>query len=192
MHNLADHDLIESLRQGDLKAFDAIFAKYSSKVYGFAVKYLKSKEDAEEIVQDLFLRIWEKRDHLDKESSLQAYLFTITYHNICRTFRKRSYRDNLEKELVTTTAYTYNPDEKIDYESLMNQVNVLIDQLPPRQKIIFIKSRREGKNSREIAAEMNLVQGTVDNNISEALKFIRYHIKQESLALLLYFHIFLR
>lgn len=190
MHNLADHDLIESLRKGDLRAFDAIFTKYSSRIYGFALKYLKSKEEAEEIVQDLFLKIWEKRNHLDKESSLKAYLFTVTYHAICRSFRKRSYRENLEKELLNTSSLTHNPEENIDYESLLNRVNELIEQLPARQKIIFIKSRREGKNSREIAAEMNLAPGTVDNYISEALKFIRHHIKSESLALLLYFHLF--
>lgn len=192
MKEIADNDLIESLQNGDLRAFDALFAKYSGRVYGFAIKYLKSKEESEEIVQDLFLKIWEKRNDLDKDSCLKAYLFTVTYHSICRAFRKRSYQENLEKQLITSANGTYNLEERIDYESLLIHVNELIDKLPAKQKIIFIKSRREGKNSREIAAELNLVPGTVDNNISEALKFIRYHLSRESLSLMLFYHIFIR
>lgn len=191
MHRTSDQNLVESLQKGDLKAFDAIFKKYSQKVYRFAIKYLKSREEAEEIVQDLFLKIWENRSKLNKESSLKAYIFTISYHNICRVFRKRSYQESFVKEIISPANNTYDLEEQVHFESLEEQVNELIDKLPPKQKIIFIKSRGEGKNSREIAAEMNLAPGTVDNNISEALKFIRHHIKKDSFSFLLFYHIFI-
>lgn len=191
MHRTSDQNLVESLQKGDLKAFDAIFKKYSQKVYRFAIKYLKSREEAEEIVQDLFLKIWENRSKLNKESSLKAYIFTISYHNICRVFRKRSYQESFVKKIISPANNTYDLEEQVHFESLEEQVNELIDKLPPKQKIIFIKSRGEGKNSREIAAEMNLAPGTIDNNISEALKFIRHHIKKDSFSFLLFYHIFI-
>jgi RNA polymerase sigma-70 factor (family 1) len=187
----SDHELVESLQKGDLEAFDHIFRKYSTRLYGFAFKYLKSKEETEELVQDVFLKIWENRKNLKKESSLRAYLFTISYHNLCRFFRRRVYQERLAKEIYDPAAGSFNPDESIDYQSVLEQVDCIIEKLPAKQKEIFIKSRKEGKSTREIATEMNLVPGTVDNHISEALKFIRKNLGQ-NLPLLLFFSVFMQ
>lgn len=188
--NTSDHDLVESLQNGDLEAFDHIFRKYSNRLYGFAFKYLKSKEETEELVQDVFLKIWENRKNLKKEASLMAYLFTISYHNLCRFFRRRVYLEKLTKEISDSATGSFNPDERIDYQSVLAQVDHIIEKLPSRQKEIFIKSRKEGKSTREIAAELNLVPGTVDNHISEALKFIRKNLGH-NLPLLLFFSVFM-
>jgi RNA polymerase sigma-70 factor (family 1) len=187
----SDHDLVESLQNGDLEAFDFIFRKYSDRLYGFAFKYLKSKEDTEELVQEVFLKIWESRKTLKKESSFRAYLFTISYHDMCRFFRRRVYQERLAKELTSTENGSLSFDESIDYQSVLEQVDNLIEKLPPRQKEIFLKSRKEGKSTKEIAAELNLVPGTVDNHISEALKFIRKNLG-DNLPLLLFFSVFMQ
>jgi RNA polymerase sigma-70 factor (family 1) len=187
----SDYDLVECLQKGDVEAFDLIFKKYSSRLYGFALKYLKTKEETEELVQDVFLKIWQNRGNLKKESSLRAYLFTISYHNICRFFRRRVYQEKLAKELTAPDAMSFTIDESIDYQSVLEQIDLLIEKLPPRQKSIFIKSRKEGKSTKEIAVEMNLVPGTVDNQISEALKFIRKNMGK-NLTLLLFFFVFIK
>lgn len=186
----SDQNLVERLQKGDAEAFDLIFSRYSERLYGFAFKYLKSKEETEGLVQDVFLTIWENRKNLKKESSLKSYLFTISYHNICRIFRRKGYQKNLIRE-ISASDYSYSIDNKIDYQSALEQVNLLIEQMPPRQKTIFIKSRKEGKSTREIAEEMNLVPGTVDNLISMALKFLRERIG-DNLSLLLYFSFFIQ
>jgi RNA polymerase sigma-70 factor (ECF subfamily) len=80
--HISDRNLIASLQKGDLEAYDMIFNKYGNRLYGFALKYLKSEAEAEELVQDVFLKIWEDRKKLKGESSLQAYLFTLSYHNM--------------------------------------------------------------------------------------------------------------
>jgi RNA polymerase sigma-70 factor (family 1) len=190
-NNTSDHDLVDSLQKGDLEAFDLIFKKYSNRLYGFAFKYLKSKEETEELIQDVFLKIWENRKNLKKEASLRSYLFTISYHNLCRFFRRRVYQEKLAKEITDPATETLNPDESIDYQSVLEQVDQIIEKLPARQKEIFIKSRKEGKSTREIAAELNLVPGTVDNHISEALKFIRKNLGH-NLGLLLFFSVFMQ
>ncbi len=188
--NISDKELVEKLRKGDLEAFDAVFEKYSNRLFGFALKYLRSKEVAEGLVQDVFLKIWENRNTLKKDSSLKSYLFTIAYHNICKFFRKKQLQEKLEEKISLVSDISVDPEEQIDYQSTLEQIEKLIEKLPPKQKTIFLKSRKEGKSTREIAEEMHLAPGTVDNHISAALKFLRKHVSGNNLALLLFLTVF--
>jgi len=190
-HN-SDYELMDKLRNGDLEAFDQIFKKYSNRLFGFALSYLKSKEDTEGLVQDVFLKIWENRKNLKKESSLKSYLFTIAYHDMCRIFRKKQIHEKYKEEISIADNKTINMEEQLEYKAILEQVDKLVDKLPEKQKIIFIKSRKEGKSTHEIAEEMNLAPGTVDNQISATLKFLRKHISDNNLALLLFFAIYIQ
>ena len=87
--HVSDSELIERLCLSDIDAFDQIFDRYGGKLYGFTIRYLKSKEESEELVQDVFLKIWQNRKNLRKETYFKSYLFTITYHKICHILRKR-------------------------------------------------------------------------------------------------------
>lgn len=187
--HISDIDLVRCLQNEDLEAFDLIFRKYSKRLYAFALHYLKSNEEAEEIVQDVFLKIWENRKKLKHESSLKSYIFTIAYHEICKHFRKRVYNENLKKVISDSAIQTFSLDEQISYQSILEQIDTIINKLPPKQREAFIKSRKEGKSSREIAEELKLTPGTVDNLISDALKIIRKSISK-NLSLLLYFSVF--
>jgi RNA polymerase sigma-70 factor (ECF subfamily) len=189
--NISDEELVEKLRKGDLEAFDTLFEKYSNRLFGFAMKYLKSKEEAEGLVQDVFLKIWENRKKLKKESSLNSYLFTISYHNICKFFRNKQLQGKLKEEIGLASEISMDTEDQINYHSTLEEIEKLIEQLPPKQKVIFLKSRKEGKSTREIAEEMHLAPGTVDNHISAALKFIRKHISGSNLASSLFFTVFL-
>jgi len=186
-----DTELVEYLKQDYIEAYDLIFKRYGVRLFAFAMKYLKSREESEELVQEVFLKIWENRKNLKTEYCFKSYLFTLSYHQLCRFFRKRDYRFKLEKELSIRSTGSYTIGDRLDYQSVLEQVDLLIDKLPPRQKSIFVKSRKEGKTSREIAQEMNLVPGTVDNQISEALKFIRKNLDY-NLAYLLFISFFLQ
>ena len=185
--NTKDSQLVKAFQQGNVGAFDIIFKKYSNKLYGFALGYLKSKEEAEGLVQDTFLKIWENKRKLRAESSLKSYMFTIAYHLICRNFRSKKIHNVFLQEKDWVGTDILNLQERLEYKSLLEQVEKLIDALPERQKIIFLKSRKEGKSSKEIAEEMNLAPGTVDNNISAALKFLRSRIHPRELTLFLCF-----
>ncbi len=189
--NISDDELVEKLREGDIEAFDVVFEKYGDRLFGFAFQYLKSKEETEGLVQEVFLKIWEKRKTLKKDSSLKSYLFTITYHNICKFFRRKQLREKLNQEIGLVSDISMDTEEQIDYNSTLEQIEKLIEQLPPKQKVIFEKSRKEGKSTREIADEMHLAPGTVDNHISAVLKFLRKHISASNLALSLFLSVFL-
>ena len=182
-----DIELVKSLQKGDVEAFDLIYEKYSGKLYSFGLKYLRSASEAEELVQSVFLKIWENHKHLDKELSFKSYLFTIAYNDICKFFRKRNYIQKFITETMHENPGTSSESQEgIDYKSVLNRVQQIVDKLPERQKEIFRKSRLEGRPSKEIAAELKLSPGTVDNYISEALKFIRGRLRKENLALLLF------
>lgn len=188
----SDFELVKKLQKGDLEAFDQIFKKYGDRLFGFALKYLKSKEDAEGLVQDVFLKIWENRANLKKESSLKSYLFTIAYHIMCGLFRKKQIHEKFKVEIGFSENTTINLEEQLEYKTTLEQVDLLIEKLPERQRIIFIKSRKEGKSTREIAEEMNLAPGTVDNQISTTIKFLRKNLYRNNFALLLFFAIFIQ
>jgi RNA polymerase sigma-70 factor (family 1) len=188
----SDFELVEKLQSGDLDAFDQIFKRFGDKLFGFALKYLKSKEETEELVQDVFLKIWENRKNLKKESSLKSYLFTIAYHNICRVFKKKQIYLKFLEENKSIANSTFNLEDQIEYKGVLEQIDLLIERLPEKQRAIFIKSYREGKSTKEIAKEVNLAPGTVDNHISAALKFLRNQISGENFALLLFFIVFVQ
>ena len=189
---LNDTELVKKLQKGDVEAFDLLYEKYSVKLYSFGLKYLRSADETEELIQSVFLKIWENRKQLNKELSFKSYLFTIAYNDICKLFRKRNYMQKFITETIHyNSGITSEMQEGIDYQSVLNRVQQIIDKLPERQKEIFRKSRLEGKPSKEIAEEMKLSPGTVDNYISEALKFIRGRLRKEDLALILFLSMYL-
>lgn len=191
-NNTSDKILIELLLRGDVEAFDKLFAKYSRKLYGFALRYLKSKSDAEDLVQSVFVKVWEKHSSLKKEASFNSYLFTIAYHDIQKYFRSKTYFSAYVKDAVACGDLADNSVEGMDYGSVLDRVDQLIAQLPKRRREIFVKSRKEGLTSKEIARDLEISPGTVDNNISEALKFLREHLKNEGIAITLYFCLFIQ
>jgi RNA polymerase sigma-70 factor (ECF subfamily) len=187
----SDSELVERLQKGDVEAFDLTYEKYSGKLYSFGLKYLRSTSEAEELVQSVYLKLWENYRNLRNETSFKSYLFTIAYNEICHIFRKRSSRQKFLDDTVYLNSHSSSETEDdIDYNSAMEQVLHIVDKLPERQKAIFLKSRQEGKTTKEIAEESGLSQGTVDNYISDALKFIRSHLRNESLSVLLVLALF--
>ncbi|MFV0591842.1 MAG: RNA polymerase sigma factor [Draconibacterium sp.] len=189
---ISDEELVERLQKGDMEAFDQIFKKYGNRLFRFAFNYLKSKEDTEGLVQDTFLKIWINRKSLNKESSLKSYLFTIAYHDMCRLFRKKKLHNTYLKKSQKESNDLFSLEDQLEYKATIEEVDKLIDQLPEKQRIIFLKSRKEGKSTKQIAEEMNLAPGTVDNQISLALKFLRKNISENNFALLFFFALFMQ
>jgi RNA polymerase sigma-70 factor (family 1) len=187
-----DIELVERLQRGDVDAFDLIYEKYSGKLYSFGLKYLRSTVEAEELVQSVFLKLWENSKNLKKELSFKSYLFTIAYNEICRFFRKRHYGQKfIEDTLYENSQSSHEIESSIHFQHVLDRVQLIVDKLPKTQRAIFMKSRMEGKSTREIAREVGLSPGTVDNYVSESLKFIRARLRNENLFALLFLSIFL-
>jgi len=196
MENVTD-DVVQNwvglLKEGDAKAFDLLFGQYSKRLYYFALGYLKSKADAEEIVQDVFYKIWENRKSLKPELSFKAYIFKIAYRKINELFLKVAQEQMYRHEIISTSFdFDNNLENRIDYHSLLELVDKVVDELPPRQKEIFIKRRREDIPVKEIAVILGIAPKTVENHLGEAIKTIKNYLIKEKIAGLLFFSMFIK
>ena len=184
----ADFDdtiLVEKLRKGDIESFDLLYDRYAGRLHYFGMKYLKSEEETEELVQTVFLKVWEYHKNLRKESSFKSYLFTIAYNDICKLFRKKYYHQKYVSDILNANPLPCVEIEKgVHCKSVLECIQEIIEKLPERQKVIFRKSREEGKSSREIADEVGLSPGTVDNYISQSMKFIISGLRNEILPVI--------
>jgi len=190
--NNNNQELVQLLQMGDVYAFDSLFEIYSSKLYGFALKYFKNESDSEELVQEVFVKVWENRQTLKSELSFKSYLFTIALNQIRKYFNKKAnalrYLESLRVDPDFLRNETFQND---DYEIVLQQINCIIEEMPPRRREIFIKSKLEGKSSKEIAAELNISPGTIDNHVSDGLHFIRTRLSKDKIAVILFTILFL-
>jgi RNA polymerase sigma-70 factor (ECF subfamily) len=184
-----DSILVKELTGSNILAFNALFRKYGTRLYRFAYGYLKSKEEAEELVQDVFTKIWEKRVDLKEELSFKSYLFTVAFNLIRKHFKtKARITEYLKSGLSDIDSQT---TDKITYNSLNQYIGELVNQLPDRRKTIFIKSRIEGLSIKEIAEELKISHKTVENQLSAALKFIRTNLNKDGIYAILFYMLFI-
>ena len=177
--------------------FDSIYINNFSRLFLFAKEYVLFDEEAENIVQDIFLMLWEKREALRVDVSLTAYLFTLVKNKCIDFLRhqmveqmysenvKHEYNEELNVKLFALESFDHNFSSEEQIEILLRNA---IDKLPERCRLIFIKSRIEGKKYKEIAEELNLSVNTVEGQISIALKKLREELK-DYLPLLLFLYI---
>jgi RNA polymerase sigma-70 factor (family 1) len=187
------NDWVTLLKVGDAKAFDRLFGCYSKRLYYFALGYLKSKEEAEEVVQDVFYKIWLNRESLNPQLSFKAYIFKIAYRRINELFRKVAQEQDYRHEIISTSFdFDNNLDERTDYHSLLELVEKIVNNLPPRQKEIFTKRKRDGLSVKEIAELLGIAPKTVENHLNEALKTIKSGLMKENIAGFLFFALFIK
>ena len=189
---VTDNELAEGLRKGDLEAFDLIYDIYAGKLHAFGMKYLRSSADAEELVQSVFLKLWENRRKIDLALSFRSYLFTIAYNDICKLFRRQSYLQKYVLETLYENRQSSSATEEgAEYQSVLGEVQRLLGTLPESQRKAFIMSKIEGNPSKEVATQLGLTPGTVDNYISGALKMLRGKFSRDNLPVLLFIALFL-
>lgn len=158
--------------------FDKIYVLYYSRMHRFAKEYVLSDEDAENIVQDVFLLLWERKDVLDIQISLLSYLFALV-KNKCLDFIRHQavvdeYKNDLSLKLSALELLNYTLSSEEDIERIVVSA---VDKLPERCKLIFLKSRVEGKKYKEIAEELGISVNTVENQMAIALKKLRTELK---------------
>ena len=166
--------LVKELITGNSKAFSKLFDIYSRDVYAYSLSMLKEKVLAEEIVQDVFLKIWEHRNRLNIDLSFRSYVFTIARNLTFNLISKVANSRKLQEEVFYKSQKMYNHvEDKVaenDYENLKNKA---IEQLTPRRKIIFQMSRNEGMSYQQISEELNISISTVKGQMSKSLETIR-------------------
>jgi RNA polymerase sigma-70 factor (ECF subfamily) len=166
--------------------FDRIYLSYFYRLHRFAKEYVMSDADAENIVQDVFLLLWEKREVLNIQISLTAYLFSLVKNKCIDYLRHRVITNEFQQELSLKLASLEELDSAfVSDEEIEQFLADAINKLPKRCREIFIKSRIEGKKYREIAEELNISVNTVESQMAIALKKLRIELK-DYLPLLLF------
>lgn len=184
--NLDETDSLASrIRDGDRFAFRQFYNLYSRKVFGFALSYLKSKSEAEEIIQAVFVKIWETRSGIQDNLSLKSYLYKITVNHIYNYLKYKKVRSG------TIADGPEEPDnstlESIYFNSLVENVSNLVEQLPEQRKLIFKLSRQEGLSYEEIAGRLQISIRTVESQVYKALKYLKKHLKEDLNSFLFFF-----
>jgi RNA polymerase sigma-70 factor (ECF subfamily) len=188
---LDDKLLINKLKEGDVLSFDKIFNKYNKKVYYFAISYLKNREEAEDVVQDVFMNLWKCRDQINEYYVFSKYLFKVAYTSTCKKFRKQaSDKRHLEEVLQNIILEDNSTNIDIEYNSLLETANLLIEKLPSRQKKIFLLSTNEQLNSEQIAQKLNISKKTVENYLAMAKNFLRKSLAEGKMASVLFIWLF--
>jgi RNA polymerase sigma-70 factor (ECF subfamily) len=166
--------LIRQFKNGDHHSFKVLYQKYAPKLYGFSRKYLNSDEDAEEIVQEIFLRIWEKRENVDESQSFSSYIFQAAKHRIFNGFRKKvNEQAYLDFVVYANDASSNFTDMEVEYQEIKSKAEAVISAMPPKRQEIFRLSREQGLKNKEIAEKLQISIKTVENQMSQALKFLR-------------------
>ena len=179
--NDIDNCLITQLQKGNKNAFKMLFDKYGTRLYQFSLKYLRDKEDAEDLLNEVFMKIWENRHSLKTNTSFQSYLFTIAYNNIRQRFLKKSREEKyIQIFAIENLVDSSNGEDQVDYILTVQKINKIIDLLPPRRKEIFDLSYKEELKNREIADKLGLSEQFVKNQLSIARKYIIGNIKENN------------
>ena len=166
----AEKLLIKEIKEGDHESFRQIYNKYSEKVYLFAARYINNYEDAEEIVQEVFSRIWERRKNLDEDRSFNAYLLTIAKNIIFNENRKKVNFDIYARYIIKYLQGNSNQTEnQVIYENIRNLINEEVENLPSKRRQIYNMSRHEGLSYLDIAKKLNISEKTVETHIRLAL-----------------------
>jgi RNA polymerase sigma-70 factor (ECF subfamily) len=186
----SDVDCIVSLKDGDIQSFSILFDRYGKRLYHFAMGYLKSAEDAEEIVQEVFLKIWKNKAYLSSEKSLESYLFTIARNIILNTIRKSKYETAYHNFIKINPGKDILLDEELNFKELEKAYLAAIEHLSPRRKEIFLLSREQALSNAEIAARMNISVKTVENQMTSAIYEIRNNLRSLGFSGLIFFELF--
>lgn len=191
--NNINHELLIRLKNGDMLAFDQVYERYSHKLFSFVAKILKNEADAEEIVQEVFVKIWESREKLGDYKLLNSYIFTIAYNNSISLIRKRINNTKYIEHLKYSSLINSIPSgiSELEFCELSEQVEKLINNLPERQKQVFLLHRETGLTYPEIAERLGISKNTVENHIAKALKYLRQNLDSSLLINLLFISLFL-
>jgi RNA polymerase sigma-70 factor (ECF subfamily) len=185
--NTDEKVLLMLIKQSDHVAYKQVFDLYVVKVYNYIYGYIRNKQHAEDLAQDVFRKLWEKRLQLDKDKSLSGFIFTLCYHQVVDHFRTNKnfqliFSNNVDANVQDPTT----ADSHLQYGQLESLYQQAINMLPARKKEVYLLSRHEGLSNKEIARRMDVSVKTVENQMTAALHLIRNFFQRIGYMLLVF------
>lgn len=174
-------ELLRRLRDGDAAAFEETYAAFAPALYRRLLRLLKDTDTVEEILQDTFLKLWEKRAQIDARQGFKTYLYRIADHLAIDLFRKISRDKAMQQELwASTVSFYLHTEENLIAKEQRQLIAHAIEKLPPKRKQILLLCKMEEKSYQEVAELMGISMSTVSNQLVKALKEIKSYILQST------------
>lgn len=169
-----EQELLLQLQSGNREAFEAIYHLYSKRIYGNILRMVKDPDIAQEFLQDVFLKVWEKRTEVNSDLSFKAYLFQISRNLVYNYFRRETIQRQVEHYLSShMTEFQTEQEDNLQYKQSKELIEKAINQLPPQRRKIYIMCKIEGKSYQEVSELLKISTSTVNDHIVKATKFLR-------------------
>lgn len=176
--NVDDKKEVSKLRIGDSQAFKLLYNKYAPKIFGFAYSFFKSKERSEEIVQEVFLKIWKDRGSLRPDLSFNSYLLTISRNMIIDCLRRNSVESFFKTDLENAVVTDFNPTEnEVIVNELQGFVDEAVSKLPAKRRKIFTLVRQENVSYNDLSKRLGISKKTIESQMNKAQKSIRNYLQ---------------
>ncbi|NLA50003.1 MAG: RNA polymerase sigma-70 factor [Bacteroidales bacterium] len=177
---ISDNEIIKRIRKGDVRQFESLFRTFYVSLVRYAFSFVRDHDTAEEIVQDVFYRIWAGREKINIKRSLSAYLFRAVHNSCLHLLEHRKVVEKHEKEIIRERET--NPEsasDLVEYNDLLSAVADVLERLPARSGQIFCMNRFEGLKYAEIAEKLQISVKTVEAGMSRALKEFKKALKEK-------------
>jgi RNA polymerase sigma-70 factor (family 1) len=181
-----DEALVLLLKQGEVDAFNVIYNRYWDKLFDAAYKRLSYSEVCEEIVQEIFIKLWEKRSVLTLTTGLKNYLYTAVKYSVIDQYRKQLLQNTFISANKHRSEQDNTTEENISLNDLKIHLENLINALPGKCKQVYELSRLEYKSNKEIAFILNISEKTVEGHLTRALQRIRFGINETILLSIIF------
>jgi RNA polymerase sigma-70 factor (ECF subfamily) len=175
----SDLELLDLIRLGDKMAFSEIYSRYWKKVFTVASNKIGQLEEAEEIVQDIFISLWDRRESIIITTSLNAYLAVSVKYRVIKILAKRSlYNKYADYSLNVIPISSNSTEDWLEFEELKSRLELLVSNLPEKCRLVYKMSRENGMSQKQIAEEFCISEKTVEAHIGKALKVLRTGLGQ--------------
>ena len=189
---MKDADLIKELKSNNKNSVNQLYSKYSDRLYRFIFGYLKTEEDTLDLIQEIFIKIWNNRNSLKEDTSFESYLFTIAKNTIISTFRKKlsekEYFEYVKQKAVKNSSET---EKQVDYNLLSEKVQFYVNELPEQRKRIYTLSAEKGYTNKAIAEELQISIKTVEDHITKARRYLQENLKEYGFVAILFLNMFI-
>ncbi len=193
MQAIDEKELLIQLREGSCQALDYFYHQYSLRIYRKLLKMVRVEVIAEELMQDVFVRIWDKRHGIDPDQSFKSYLYTIAQNLVYDLYRKVAREEKLQGIIKSANSELYmHVEEDLFLKETSEMLNKAINNLPSQQKLVFTLCKLEGKSYEDASVALGISTSTINGHIVKATRSVKgYMFKEQNAAFFLAFSLLL-
>lgn len=185
-------EIIRRLKKEDKSAVDELFGYYYPRLYHFSKSILKIENDIDDILQEVFVKIWLNRQKIGNAETFNSYIFTITKNEVLNLIRSKLREQTFKDQLfILSVAEEYHSRNPLEFDEIKADIDKIVIGLSEKRQQVFTLSRTEGLSNKEIAQQLNISEKTVEDHITHAIKQIKNSMKDMGILFSLYIYLFL-